>query len=451
MDYSEAIEFLNSLVDYEKLGFRREFGQKVNLDSMTFLAESLGNPQDDLRMVHIAGTKGKGSVAALVEAITRAAGYKTGLFTSPHLVSPRERIRVNGSPLSRDEMIHLVEQVRPTVARMREDKKLTSATFFEVYTAMCFIHFARENVDLAVIETGLGGRLDSTNIITPLACAITTLGLDHTKVLGDTIEEIAAEKAGIIKPDIPVVVAPNAPEADVVVTERAKQLNAPVVRPPEVIEVKPPRKIPVPDEAHDSSPPVQQVTLQHDDGAVTYDLSLLGPHQATNFSVAVGIVDVLNDCGYEISREDIATGAADIRWPGRLQIMDARPWIVTDCAHNAQSAAALAEALPPLLEYDRLIVILGISREKDAAAVARALAPITDVAVLTQARIQRAMPVDILKVKTQHEWKRFETTRSVIEAVEGARKTAGPRDCILVTGSFYVVGEFLECVYHERK
>ncbi len=451
MDYSDAVAFLNSLVDYEKLGFRREFGQKVNLDSMASLAESVGNPQDDLPMVHIAGTKGKGSVAALVEATARAAGHKTGLFTSPHLVSPRERIRVNGTPLSRDDMVRLVEEVRPIVARIREDRRLTSATFFEVYTAMSFIHFAREEVDLAVIETGLGGRLDSTNIITPLACAITTLGLDHTKVLGDTIEEIAAEKAGIIKPSVPMVVAPNAAAADVVVTERAKQFNAPVIRPPEVIKVKPPRKIPVPDDADDFSPPTQQVTLQHDDGPVTYDLSLLGPHQATNFSVAVGIVEVLNDCGYDITRDDIASGATGVRWPGRLQIMDARPWIVTDCAHNAQSAAALADGLPPLLEYDRLIMIIGISREKDAGAVAKALSPIADIAILTQARLQRAMPVDTLQVQTQEHWKNYQTTGNVPEAVKAARETAGPRDCILVTGSFYVVGEFLEYTYHERK
>ncbi|MEN6546248.1 MAG: Mur ligase family protein, partial [Armatimonadia bacterium] len=209
MNYSEAVAYLESLVDFERLGFRRHFAETVNLDTIWRLLELLGNPQRGLDCVHIAGTKGKGSTAAILESVLREAGLVTGLFTSPHLVSFRERIRIAGEMATEEEIAWAVGEVQGPIEAMRAEGKLNPSTFFEAYTAMAYLLFRRRGVQVAVMETGLGGRLDATNTCEPVACAITTLGLDHTEILGHTIEEIAREKAGIMKAGVPVVCAPQ--------------------------------------------------------------------------------------------------------------------------------------------------------------------------------------------------------------------------------------------------
>lgn len=444
MTYHDAVSYLESLVDFERLGFRGHFADTVNLDSLRALLELLGNPQHGLRCVHIAGTKGKGSVAMLVEGMLRAAGLRTGLFTSPHLVSFRERIAVNGRMVSEEEIAWAVERVRGPIETLREAGQLNPSTFFEAYTAMAYLLFREREVSLAVMETGLGGRLDATNTCEPIACAITTLGLDHTEVLGETIEQITREKAGILKAGIPAVYAPQPPAAEAVLLEEAAKVGAPLRPAPRVVQIKPAPKAVRPQPADELG--LQQVTLELASGPLQLGLPLAGEHQAINLAVAVGLVEVLREQGYAIPVEAIQQGALQTRPPGRLQIVGTRPWIMLDVAHNEPSAQALAEALPQLLGYQRLIAVVGLSAEKDALAFCRTLAPLVDVAILTQAHITRALPASDLERVSQGLWHQSLTVPSVTEALRIAQQQATPDDCILVTGSFYVVGEAIRAL-----
>jgi dihydrofolate synthase/folylpolyglutamate synthase len=442
MTYADAVAYLESLVDYEKLGFRRHFAGGVSLESMRQLLTLLGDPGEGLRYIHIAGTKGKGSVAAMTESILRAAGYTTGLFTSPHLVSFRERIRINGEPVSEAGIASLVDAVRPAVEGIRAAGRLNPATFFEAYTAMAILQFTHLSVDFAVIEVGLGGRLDSTNLIRPIICAITTLGMDHTEILGDTIEAIAAEKAGIMKPWVPCVAAPQVPEAARALAETSARISAPLIPAPASSAQAAP-KLPIPDASPQATLPRPMQTVEID-GHGSFSLPLLGAHQATNAAVAVGIIIQLRQQGFDIPDEAVRDGLASVRWPGRFEIAGTRPWLIYDCAHNGQSAQALAATLRASLEYDRLIVVLGVSGDKDVAAIAEQLGPVADHAILTQAANTRALPAKDLAEATGQYWRSHEVVPQVSEALGRAHELADEKDAICITGSFYVVGEAME-------
>lgn len=433
MTYSEAVAYLESLIDFEKLGFRRHFADTVSLDSIRALLELLGNPQRGVACVHIAGTKGKGSVAVMAESVLRASGLTTGLFTSPHLVSFRERIRINGVMVSEEDIAWAVEQVRGPIEQLREEGKLNPSTFFEAYLAMALVLFRERGVELAVLETGLGGRLDATNTCEPVACAITTLGLDHTEILGNTIEQIAREKAGILKAGVPAVYAPQDAAAEAVLWEVAGVVGAPLRRAPEVVGV-----------AAAGRPAVSQVTVRMAAGPLTVELPLFGEHQATNLAVALGLVELLREQGYEISDEAIGQGVRGVRWPGRLQIAGSRPWVVLDGAHNEPSARALVKALPQMVEYQRLIAVIGMAADKDVRTFCEILAPLVEVAVLTQARLSRALPAVELARVSEGLWKESRVAGSVTEALRLAQAEAGENDCIVVTGSLVVVGEAME-------
>jgi len=441
-NFAQATEYLHSFVDFERRGFRRWAQEVVSLDTMRRLAALLRDPQDDLCCVHIAGTKGKGSTAAMLEAALRAAGCTTGLYTSPHLVSPCERICINGEPISETALTELVCLIQPAAEELRDSDQLTSPTFFEIYTGMGLLAFARARVDIAIIETGLGGRLDATNIIAPLLTVITTVGFDHTEILGDTLAAIAGEKAGIIKPGVPVICAPQEPEAGEVIRQRADELQSPykpITSQPVFERARP---VPVPETDDDFSPPRQQFTLQTDDGSLEISTPLLGRHQALNAALAYEAVVQLRSLGWRIEAADFQHGLAELHWPGRFEVRQARPWLVLDCAHNEPSTTALAAALPEYLQFRRLILILGISQDKDAAAIASRLAPLADHVILTQARLRRAMLLEDLHQRTAGIWlAEPELIPRVRAALDRARQIAGPHDCICVTGSFFVVGE----------
>jgi len=427
MTYAEAVAYLESLVDFERLGFRRHFADTVSLDSIRALLDLLGNPQHGLPCVHIAGTKGKGSTAAILESILTQAHHYVGLFSSPHLISFRERIRIGGEMVREADIKWAVEQVRPAIEQLRAEAKLNPSTFFEAYTAMAYLLFRKHGVDLAIMEVGLGGRLDATNTCEPIACAITTLGMDHTEILGDTIEQIAREKAGIIKPGVPVVTAPQEPAALAVLQEVADVSGARLEGPNS--------------RAVCGYPALGPETGETAAGVRPLHLSLFGDHQRTNLGVALGLVNILREQGYEITKEAVRKGCRWVRWPGRLQIVGEKPWVVLDVAHNEAAAQALVTALPRMVKYDRLIAILGLSAEKDATAFCRTLAPLVDVAILTRAQIERALPVADLVAASEGMWRESLVAEDVPTALRRARETAGDGDCILVTGSFYVVGE----------
>jgi dihydrofolate synthase / folylpolyglutamate synthase len=479
--FDQAREYLRSFADFEKRGFHRWAEEIVTLDTMRRLAELLGNPQESLRCIHIAGTKGKGSTAAMLEAAFRAAGYTTGLYTSPHLIDFCERVRLNGEPISHAALAELTRLIQPAADALyeesrQEDARYKCPTFFEVYTALGFLAFARAKVDVAIIETGLGGRLDATNIINPLLSIITTIGFDHTQILGDTLGAIAGEKAGIIKPGVPVVYAPQHPQAMAVIRRRAEEVGAeayvaagkakwasaarasspcrrgvaaqldstgrkPALR-TEHGDDRATQASPLQDGGEGFTPPTQTFTITTPGVALPITTSLLGRHQGLNAALAYEAVCRLRELGLPVSDGDFQHGLAALRWPGRFDVREARPWVVLDCAHNEPSAVALAVALREYLAFERLILVLGISSDKDAVAIARELAPVTDRVILTQARLSRALPAEELAAATQGLWRcEPELVPSVRAALDRARELARPGDCVCIAGSIFVAGE----------
>ncbi len=444
-NFVQARDYLHSFVDFERRGFRRHFADVVSLDTIRALLDLLGNPHRGLRSVHIAGTKAKGSVAAILEAALRDADYITGLYTSPHLVSPAERIRINGFTVSEQQVVELVRTVQPAAENIRSCTELAPPTFFEIYTAMAFVAFAQGGVDIAVIEAGLGGRLDATNVLTPLVAVITPISYDHTEILGDTLAQIAAEKAGIIKPHIPVVVAPQLPEASQEVLAHAQQCQAPVITPPPVAEYAPVVPLPMPGPDEPLPALTQSFALTVDTQQLWVTTYLVGEHQAHNATVAYATLSTLAPQGFAVEDTCFVEAMARVNWPARFQLVAARPWLILDCAHNPASAAALAAALPRHLTYNKLIVVIGISADKDITGVIHALGQVADEFVVTQARHPRAVPATELSAALSSQWSGpVHSSGTVPEALTAAQRMAGPADAICVTGSFFVVGEAMQ-------
>ena len=441
--FEQAREYLHSFVDFERRGFRRHFADVVNLETIRALLEALGNPQERFPVLHLAGTKGKGSTAALCEAALREAGYRTGLYTSPHLLSMRERIRIGGVPVSESRMTRLVRELQPAADAVAAREDLNPPSFFELYTAMAFAAFAEAPVDLAVVETGLGGRLDATNVVAPLATVITTLGRDHTDILGDSLAQIAREKAGIIKPGVPLILGPQEAEAAAVIRARAHELGAPLREAPEVRSAGPPSV------ALTGRTPVvsQPVLLSTPAGELTVALPLLGRHQRGNLALASAAVEALGERGFPVSGGQFAAGVAKLHWPGRFEVLQSRPWLVLDCAHNALSLRVLAEALRETLPYRRLVLVFGMSADKEIVEAAAEIAPVAHRVILTQAMMHRAEWASALAHSTWELWHGTpHVAWTVAEALALARELAEPGDCICVTGSIFVVGEALEAL-----
>lgn len=437
MNYRQAAEWLENLTDPERSGLDRSFGRRMSLDTTMALMEGLGNPHLQVPAVHIAGTKGKGSVAAIIESVARADGLRTGLFTSPHLVTWRERVQHDGEMIPESDVARLATWVRP-VAQQVEGPRGKGATFFEVYFALAMLAFAEWEVDLAVIEVGLGGRLDATNVITPRLSVITTLGLEHTRILGDTIAEIAAEKAGIIKPGVPVVSAPQPAEAMTVIAavarERGSDLTvaAPLERTGTVVPARPE------DFAPGQRPAITQPVRTNLRGkTIEARLSLPGDHQLVNAGVASATCAALG-----MSSDALAEGLARVRWPARVEVVEARPWLVLDCAHTRDSARALMTALRGYLQYQRLVVVLGISQDKDAEGIADELRD-ADRIIVTRANMPRAMSADELAERIAGRCHDVQVIPDAASALASAREWANEDDCVCVTGSVFLIGELM--------
>jgi len=444
MTYKEAVRWLDSFVDYEKM---ITHSASFKLSRPRRLLRLLGNPHKGLKVIHIAGTKGKGSAAAMTASILKEAGFKTGLYTSPHLSSFRERIQLNGRLITKKDVSELASGLRKTIKSNRR------YSFFEVYTALAFLYFRKEKADFVVLEVGLGGRLDATNVVNPLACGITHIGLEHTDRLGQTLGEIAAEKAGIIKRWSRVVVSPQ-PET---VLERfrreclKKKAKLWVVGEDIYFkEVRPHRQF-------EANPPESPFNKREKEGGFgiyqicnikgVFDeyrqikLPLLGRHQLANAALAVGLVEALRFSGVILSSTGIKRGLEKVRWPGRLEVRSRSPLLVLDGAQNGSSALALKKAIRRYFVYQRLILVLGISQGKDIKGIGRALKQITDVVILTRADNPRAAVPENIKKQMVWRDKPLVLTNSVSEAVQEAKKIARGRDLILVTGSLFVVGE----------
>ncbi len=430
MNYAAALDFLLSRTDYERYpGFT--YANRFDLRRTEDLLQRLGNPHLSAKTVHIAGSKGKGSTSAMIAAGLQAAGYRTGLYTSPHLVTLRERIQVDGKPILKRELESVVSRMRPHVEAVDHEKTYGELSTFELLTAAAFLHFQQQKVDFQVLETGLGGRLDATNVVMPEVCVITSISLDHTDVLGKTLALIAAEKAGIIKPGRPLVSSVRAEEAAQVIRETCRKKGARFISVGSDITW---RKL-------DSNLSGQSLEVQGLKDSYRITIPLLGAHQLQNAAAAVGALEVLG-----VPRKSIEAGLARTNWPGRLQILRRRPLLVVDGAHNRDSASKLKQALKEYFPFDRLIFIIGTSADKDVSGIIEELAPLANTVIVTRARHPRASRPEALAGEFAKVGVKAETADDVASAVAEALRRAGRKDLICATGSLFLVAEVIEYV-----
>jgi dihydrofolate synthase / folylpolyglutamate synthase len=420
ISYKDAFNWLCSFDRY---------GWIFGLERITFLLEQLGNPQSELKVIHVAGTNGKGSVCKYVSSILQKAGYNVGLYLSPHVERFSERIVVNNQEISEEELVLLVSQVRPLVKEMKQNNN--TPTFFEIVTALTFLYFKKRIVDYAVVEVGLGGRFDATNVVTPLVSVITNISLEHTDILGKDIASIASEKAGVIKQGVPVVTAATG-NAWEIVEQVAKQRNAPIVTVDQTMW------------ARLSNPGKYQEFMIHGSFKdFTVKTLMLGRHQGENIAVAIATVEQLQMGGVYITDSDIQDGIATAAHPGRMEIVSEKPLILLDGAHNPAGMYMLVNTLQEDFSNHRLIIVLGILKDKDLKTMVSTIVPISDIIIVTKSGNPRAADPQLLKEIIED----FDANKTVFfedsvpSAINHAKHITKKKDLICVTGSLFTVGE----------
>jgi dihydrofolate synthase/folylpolyglutamate synthase len=446
LNYEEALDYLYSFIDYGSVRADKYSPESFDLGRMVNFLAALGNPQARYPVLHIAGTKGKGSVAAMCASALQAGGYRTGFYTSPHLLDFRERAQIDGGYISREAVADIVTAMQPVAERH------PGITTFELTTALAFEYFSRENVDVAVVEVGLGGRLDATNVVRPVVSVITSLSYDHMNLLGHTLAEIAAEKGGIIKPGIPVVTAPQKTEAMAVLERIAAERGAPLAQ-VGVDWLFQPVAHSLDGQSFEvwSAKEQRQVNALQAEGhlpiwrATRLEIPLLGRHQVENAAVAYAALEKLRERGLPLAPQAIQAGFKAVRWPGRFEIMRREPTLVLDGAHNADSAARLAQALNDYFPGQPVTLVFGASSDKDVDGMLRELLrPEGGVrrVILAQAVHPRAQDPEELADRLQASRAlNVEVRTSVAEAVTHALAIAAPNEVVLACGSLFVVAE----------
>ncbi|MER2599781.1 MAG: folylpolyglutamate synthase/dihydrofolate synthase family protein [Caldilineales bacterium] len=437
--YQAALDYIFNYVDYERRRTVPYTETAWNLERTRRVLAALGDPHLSLRFVHVAGSKGKGSTAANIEAVLRASGRRVGFYTSPHLHTFRERIRVDGELISQDDVVHLLAECRSAI------EAVPGITTFEIITVLALLHFARQGMEWVVLEVGLGGRLDATNVVTPEVCVITPISLEHTALLGDTLAAIAREKAGIIKPGVPVVTAPQYAEALAVITEVAAQQHAPLVQVGAMWTW------------HCQSDRLagQRFAVQSPlnpwgtDPLTTLSTPLLGAHQLANATTAVAACALLAERGVPISALSLRRGLAQVIWPARLEVLAAQPGaprVVLDSAHNDSSAGLLRAALTRYFSDRPWVWVIGVSNDKDAGGILHALLPGAAAVYLTRARHPRAAdPNSLLPLAAAAQPAGLiHVSSSVAEALTRALAEAPAGAVVCVAGSLFVAGEARE-------
>ena len=445
MDYKAALAYIEGFIDYERSPDFSRQARLYNLNRISLLLELLGNPHDRLQVIHIAGSKGKGSTAALIASVLTQAGYKTGLFTSPHLITPRERCRIDGDLISKADVAFYVEKLKPAIETV-STSEFGRVSFFEIYTALAFSYFADKATDFAVIEVGLGGRLDATNVVTPVATVITPIGLEHTAILGETYTEIASEKAEIIKQKCPLALAPQHPEARTIFEKVASERKAPIVEPKNLVgrdcSASSSRLV----RNADGLPVAQEFDVETDSESYPQlTMPLLGHHQFINATTAVTAIECLKQKGYIVPKASVYAGFKNVQWHGRIQRIRSSPIVVLDGAHSPASMEALCSTLRQSFRYDRVTFIVSLMRDKNLTAIGNIVSQTADFVIATQVlNNPRVMSAEEILDAWENTCKKISACSTPEKAITRALSGASPTDLICITGSLYLVGQALE-------
>jgi dihydrofolate synthase/folylpolyglutamate synthase len=429
VDYPESLRYLLSFTDFEKLPGSAYSAANFDLRRMVELLSLLGNPHLAPRTIHIAGTKGKGSTAAMIASALSVARYRTGLYTSPHLHTFRERMTVDGEMIEEGMFADLTDKARPAVEEVNRRHEYGELTTFEILTAVAFSFFGEQGVDSQVLEAGLGGRLDATNVVSPELCVITSISRDHAEVLGDTLAKIAGEKAGIIKRGAQVISAPQRPEAAAVIEDACRRNETTLVIVGRDVTW---RKL-------TSDLSGQSFEVEGTKGSYKLTIPLLGAHQLENAATAVAALEALG-----VESSSIARGLARVSWPGRLEVLRREPVVMVDGAHNADSARRLKEAITEYFDHERLILVIGASSDKDVAGMLAEMAPLASAVIATRSRHPRALAVEPLLDELKKQGVEGTASENVGDAVERALSIAGVKDLVCITGSLFVAAEARE-------
>ena len=432
--YQQAIDYLFKRTDYEKEEALRYNITTFSLERMEKLLSLLGNPHKKIPTVHIAGTKGKGSTATMLAKMLEANDYKVGLYTSPHVLHLHERISVNSEMVNESEMRGLLNRIYAPVEKM---SKTDPPTFFEIMTALAFMHFVDNAVDIAIIETGLGGRLDSTNVIQPAVIGITSLSIDHQHQLGETIDSIAMEKAGVLKRGVPVVTVQQEPAAMNVLRSTALSLKAPLSVTGSDIDFS--HRF----ETSREHGPHTRVCLTTPTSKFEHlKVPLHGKHQAINCGLALAMLDKLKSVGFKIDNEKASLGLQKVSLPGRMEMISNDPRIMIDAAHNAASIRALVHAIGQNIPYDSMVVVFGCNNDKDIMGMLQELQYGADKVIFTRSNSAKAVsPEDLAEMYTELCGKMCQSAPSLGPALQLAKSAISKEDLICITGSFYLIGQ----------
>ena len=414
--YQKSLDYLYGL---------EKFGMIFELTQVKKILNAIGNPHKEIQAIHIGGTNGKGSTAAMMSSILQKEGYRVGLYTSPHLIRFTERIKVNGEEIEEEEVAALAEWMRKEI----EAAGITPPfTFFDFTTAMALYYFKQKLVDLAILEVGLGGRLDSTNVVDPLISIITNIAKDHEEYLGKSVLRIAREKAGIIKKGRPLITAATQPQVLRLFSKVCEEKGSPYLRVGKEF-----RYVRIEDGDFDYEGLNRKLWGVH--------LNLKGFHQVINATTALGAMEVLEDQGYRVSTDAMVDGLREVDWPGRMEMVSTSPRVILDGAHNPAGALVLKESLGKEFQYEHLILIIGIMKDKDIQSMLHLLAPLADHIVLTQPHTDRATTPSLLKKALGQNEKKAEIAEDLEEAIERGLSLTHKEDLLCITGSLYTVGE----------
>ena len=443
--YEQAIDFLFGRINYERVHAEAYSTSDFKLDRMRLLLEMLGNPHERIPVVHLAGTKGKGSTCSMLASVIKSCGYRCGLYISPHITAFEERITVNGIQPNQTEFVGLLNRLLPTIAEMDQLPGRMQPTYFELATALAWKYFTEQNVDIAVLEVGLGGRLDSTNLCRPLVTVITNISRDHTHVLGSTLHQIAYEKAGIIKPHIPLISGVGQGEALEMIEQTSRERQAPFTLLGRQLHLINRRTGPRGTVEIDVRTPTRLWT--------EVPVVLRGPHQATNAALALAVIDELQKQNWSFSEADVKVGFQSVNWPARVEIISRRPTVIIDAAHNWESSRALVASLREEQLAQKRILIFAATKDKDVAGILRQLLPSFETVVLTR-YLDNPRGVSLDELHGLVESMTVRPTHFAPDPLSAwnlAKRIAGPHDLIVITGSFFLVAELRETILYEAK